>query len=773
MKPLHHDRVLLNAITKAQSTLVEGKDSANAFEILLEVLLTLTESEYGFIGEIKYTTKAIPYLKTHAITNIAWNEETRRFYSENAPQGLEFYNLETLFGAVIKTGVPVFANDPATDPRRGGLPKDHPPLNAFMGLPFHAHGDMIGMVGVANRPNGYDETVYQLLQPFLSTCGSIILSLRHQSNYQQTLAALQASEQALKNERSQLQAIFNSVLDGIITVDSSGIIQSVNPSVERIFNFKAHELIGNNVNMLMPEPYSSQHDHYIANYLQTRIAKVIGIGREVQGLRKDGTIFPVELAVTEVKLENQQLFTGIVRDITRRKVAEQQAREMLVELKRSHDDLLTILNQLRISNIIIDEEGYVTFMSESWAQLENLESKQALGQYWEAVCSFDIDSKEQLRQLLRTPEPERNRIPLTIEGTSGKRYWVEGEVQDYPRDPRRRIIFLYDITELQTLRKQLARNRYNLMIGNSEPMLHLYQKLHEVAQGDWTVLIEGETGSGKELVARSLHMGSSRKKGPFIAINCAGLSESLLTSQLFGHRRGAFTGAVADQEGLFEAASGGTLFLDEIGDIPMATQVSLLRVLQEREIIRVGDTKARKVDVRVIVATHRNLVDEVTKGHFRQDLLYRIRVARIYVPALRERSSDIPLLASAFLAECRLSSGKVVTDIDNQAMQKLVQHSWPGNVRELKNAIEYAVIHSRKPIIQTEDLPPEIWESNPPPPSTLEQAVMDLPAQDERSRILNALTKTNGNRSQAARLLGISRATFYRRLMELEIDLNQ
>jgi sigma-54 dependent transcriptional regulator, acetoin dehydrogenase operon transcriptional activator AcoR len=292
--------------------------------------------------------------------------------------------------------------------------------------------------------------------------------------------------------------------------------------------------------------------------------------------------------------------------------------------------------------------------------------------------------------------------------------------------------------------------------------------IQDLAAVDSTVLIEGETGTGKELVARGIYSRSHRHDRPFIAVNCAGLTEALVESQLFGHRRGSFTGAVADSQGLFEAADGGVLFLDEIGDIPLRVQTSLLRVLQEREITRVGETKPRRVNVRVLAATHRNLSKEVDSGNFRADLLYRIRVARIQIPPLRERMEDIPLLVSRFLGDFRAITGKPVQEVSTKTLGKLMEYAWPGNVRELKSAIEFALIHCHGSVIRLEDLPPELKETPlaagvPSPQSA------DLINLDEKDRLLAALRRTGGNRTLAARMLGIGRATLYRRMSSLNL----
>jgi DNA-binding NtrC family response regulator len=318
---------------------------------------------------------------------------------------------------------------------------------------------------------------------------------------------------------------------------------------------------------------------------------------------------------------------------------------------------------------------------------------------------------------------------------------------------------------LVELRRQLNDKwQFHDLMGKSLSMARLYDQIRAIAKVDATVLIEGETGTGKELVARAIHFSSARKDRPFIAVNSAGLTDSLLGSQLFGHRKGAFTGAVENQQGFFEAADGGTLFLDEIGDVPASVQTSLLRVLQEKEILRLGESKPRKVNVRVLAATHHNLSQDVAKGSFRADLLYRIRVARIQLPALRERREDIPLLAASFLSQCSAASGKPVQSISREALRVLMGYPWPGNVRELKSAIECALISCKNSVIQIEDLPSEILG-----PVPIHMPMSDQPM-DERERLLAALKSSHGNRTTAARMLGISRATFYRRLTELNIN---
>ena len=437
----------------------------------------------------------------------------------------------------------------------------------------------------------------------------------------------------------------------------------------------------------------------------------------------------------------------------------------LVDMERSRDDVAAILQQLGLATLLIDQQGHVRFLSPSAARLLDRPSPAVHpGLRWETLLPLMKADRLALQSLLQQPISQRERIRCHIETPTGKHLWLEIELHDDPRDPRTKIAFLHDMTDVYHLRRLLElKAHYHDLIGKSRGMTQIYEQIQDLARVDSTVLIEGETGTGKELVARALHQASARRAGPFIAANCAGLTDSLLGSQLFGHKKGAFTGAIDDQQGLFEAAQGGVLFLDEIGDIPPAVQTNLLRVLQEKEVTRLGETRPRKINVRVLTATHHSLTQDVAKGTFRADLLYRIRVARIHLPPLKERKEDIPLLVTSFLTEGRASMGKVIHRASPAAMAALMDYHWPGNVRELKSTIECAMIHCKGDTLDATDLPPELRQE----PAGLQPAPA-IPT-DERSRFVSALGQAHGNRTKAARLLGMSRATFYRRLTELDL----
>ena len=323
------------------------------------------------------------------------------------------------------------------------------------------------------------------------------------------------------------------------------------------------------------------------------------------------------------------------------------------------------------------------------------------------------------------------------------------------------VAVIRDETEIDALERQLQkRSSLHTIIGRAPVMQKLFTRIEALADVTSTVLICGESGTGKELVAQALHDCGTRKNKPFVKLNCSALPEGLLESELFGHVRGAFTGAIKDKVGRFQKAHGGTIFLDEIGDISPAMQIRLLRVLQEREIERVGDTTPVKIDVRVIAATHRNLQEKVKRGEFRQDLYYRLNVVRLDVPPLRERLDDIPLLVNHFLDKFSRKFNRNFTMVSDDVLNRLHQHSWPGNVRELEHLIEHACILSQGSVITTESLPPEFGLRGKLTGITTETGSTPQP----QLTIQEALAAAQGNRTEAARLMGISRRTFYRRL---------
>ena len=454
------------------------------------------------------------------------------------------------------------------------------------------------------------------------------------------------------------------------------------------------------------------------------------------------------------------------RSMSEQQKVQQAMGGQLEQSEQLREDLVAILDLLQLGTIMTDRQGRITFVSRTARTLLNIVQPSLVGLDWKELSVFTDEQKASIQNMLLSPASKRARVPIVVVQRKGRRLSLEVDVQEDPRDHERAIFFLYDVTEVEDLRGELSKaSRFYDLVGKSRAITDIYKRIEDIAPVEATVLIEGETGTGKELVARAIHQASPRRDGPFIAVNCAGLTDSLLGSQLFGHKRGAFTGATHDHQGFFEAAQAGTLFLDEIGDMPLSIQTTLLRVLQEKEIVRLGESHPRKVDARVVTATHQNLQDLVQTGTFRSDLLYRVRVARLSLPALRDRREDIPLLTEVFFGQARAVTKKWdIQEIHADAMQQLMRYRWPGNVRELKSAIDYAFIHSRGPAILPSDLPPECFDT------PVSVSISIDPELDEREQILTALKRAKGKRAEAARILGMSRSTFYRRLDSLGIS---
>ena len=331
-----------------------------------------------------------------------------------------------------------------------------------------------------------------------------------------------------------------------------------------------------------------------------------------------------------------------------------------------------------------------------------------------------------------------------------------------------------DVTEVNELRWQLRRNSpFHGTVGTANAMQEIFTTIRQVASSDYSVLVSGESGTGKELAARAIHAESRRSRGPFVPINCGALPENILESELFGHVRGAFTGAVRDKKGRFELAHKGTLFLDEVGELTPAFQVKLLRVLQEREFERVGGERTVSVDVRIVAATNRDLRQMVNSRDFREDLFYRLCVVPITLPPLRKRLEDLPMLVEHFLGTIRQETGKEILQVSDEALQHLLRHRWPGNVRELINALQFAAVRCQGDAILPHHLPPEVRDltSGPLPKRRGARDVHQEPAPGQRrggrykldqESVEDALAKAGGNKVKAAQILGVGRATLYR-----------
>ncbi len=431
-------------------------------------------------------------------------------------------------------------------------------------------------------------------------------------------------------------------------------------------------------------------------------------------------------------------------------------------------------------NILLTKEGYAVKEAYNGEQAIDRIKKENFDIIMTDIKMEKMDGFEVLKQAQKIC-PETSVIMMTAFASVGSAveamragaadYITKPFINDEIRLTIRRLLQSRDLQmENQILRQELSQRREGFanIIGSSEPMQKVFAIMEKVIPNKSNILITGESGTGKGLVAQAIHESGPRKDKPFISINCGAIPENLLESELFGHKKGAFTSANEDKKGLITMANNGTLFLDEIGELPQALQVKLLHVIQTKELTPVGDTRVITVDVRIIAATNADLMQRVKEGRFREDLYYRLNVIEICMPSLRERSDDIPVLIKHYMGITAKESGKNIKDMDYEAMQALLAYEWPGNIRELRNTIERAVVLSDADMITIHDLPDKFRTLDVEGVSTssLRQALDNF----EREYIRRSMTENKGNKESAAAKLGIDLATLYRKLKKLRIE---
>jgi len=440
-------------------------------------------------------------------------------------------------------------------------------------------------------------------------------------------------------------------------------------------------------------------------------------------------------------------------------------KELMVE------ELRTIVDSISDGVLAVDLEMRITFFNKAAERITGSQRENAIGRHCWEVFRTDICEKEcPLRQTFKTGKPVINKYVCTTH-SDGRRVPISVSTA-LRRDRRGSVIggveTFRDLTQVETLRKMME-NSYTFadMIGRSEPMADLFKLLPTIARSESTVLIEGESGTGKELVARAIHHLSQRREKSMVTVNCGALPDTLLESELFGYKAGAFTDAKKDKLGRFALAEGGTIFLDEIGDLSPALQVKLLRVLQDHVYEPLGSTRSEKADVRVIAATNRNLVELMDAGQFRKDLYYRLNVIGIKIPPLRDRRSDIPFLIDHFIGKFNHLLNKDISGVIPSAMSILMNHTYPGNIRELENIIEHSFVICPGGVIRPEHLPAYLHKTRPIPAVEIASTFEEV----EALFLIAALKRNNWSRRDTARELGINLSTLYRKIKRLGLKI--
>lgn len=456
---------------------------------------------------------------------------------------------------------------------------------------------------------------------------------------------------------------------------------------------------------------------------------------------------------------------------------------MELDFRKNPAILCNMVDVMADGVFTVDAKGHIVAWSAGAARITGYSSQDVLGKSCHILEGQNCKGFRILTDYLANPTPYPWGIcnqECKVLGKDGRELYLFGNVSVI-RDEQGQVAgavgtftdltaFILNNQKIAVLEEQAkSREAFQQLIGKSPAMQEVFRRLRLAAHSDVTVLLTGESGTGKELAARAIHTLSDRKDKPFFAINCSAIPETLLESELFGHVKGAFTGAIRDKIGIFQAADGGTLFLDEIGDTSPLLQLKLLRVLQESEIRRVGDDHGIRVDVRLITATNRDLKALMAEGTLREDFYYRIHVFEITLPPLRARREDIPLLVHHFMADNSKAFHREIRDIAQDALHRLIDYGWPGNVRELKNAIEHAFVTVNGECLTLWDLPPDIQRPSAARgvKSLPSNAVSSLPLEEE-DRIVSALKQANWNKTEAARILGVSRVTLWKKIKHLQ-----
>jgi len=575
--------------------------------------------------------------------------------------------------------------------------------------------------------------------------------------------------EALSRSEKRIRDIFRNSPVGIYQITPKGELLFANPAAAVMFGYPSPEAFINDINII-EDVYVNPTSRQI---LLNRLDQYGVIDHaEVEFKRKDSTTFWASYRSRIVRDETGR-FTHhevFISDITKRRQAEEALHFAIEKKELYRQNLETTFGSIPSEIISVDKDMRViaknNAFNNSFCMFSAIQPGESLKPFLKSNTCSCI---EHLIKTLKTRKPIRkHQIECVHSGmpTQIKEINCSPLMDEQNQHVGGAILVMTNITRLATLEKKLnARNSFRNIIGKSKRMRDIYNLLEQLTDLDTTVLVIGESGTGKELIADALHYGGEKRSKPFVKINCAALPDNLLESELFGHARGAFTGAIKDKIGRFQAAEGGTIFLDEIGDISPLLQLKLLRVLENKEFERLGEVKPRKANVRIIAATNADLKEKVSRGQFRKDLFYRLKVMPIKLPPLRDRSEDIPLLVSHFLAIFNDNLKKNIVNVSNEVMRHFMAYSWPGNVRELKHTLEHACILCAGGKIDLKHLPLDQMEHTPAAPIVPSKKPGIGPHD-----ILDALKIAEGNKAKAARILGIGRVTLYRKLKEFDLD---
>ena len=578
---------------------------------------------------------------------------------------------------------------------------------------------------------------------------------------------------------SLFEKLFEASPDAIVVTDAEGRISSINSQVDRLFGYSRQELIGQSVEILVPERFRQVHPRHREAYTSHASVRPMGVGLQLYGRRKDESEFPVDIMLSPMEAADGRVVISVIRDISDRKVAEE-------ALRRSEQQFHALFEFSPDAIIASDQRGCITEVNARVESMFGYQRGELLGQ--------PIDSL--VPERFRHTHPARrmeyaSAARVRPMGAGLELYGRRKDGSEFPADimlgpvetTEGRIVLsvIRDLTEKREAEEALRRSelqkryleeelnteaRFEEIIGESVELKRVLKLVETVSATDVTVLILGETGTGKEVIARAIHHLSPRKEHVMVKLNCAAIPAGLLESELFGHEKGAYTGAIDRKIGRLELAHEGTLFLDEIGDLPLELQPKILRALQEKEFERLGSNKPIPVNVRLVAATNRDLTKMVAAGQFRSDLYYRLRVFPILLPPLRERREDIPLLVRYFVDRHARKLYKKIETIPDETMRALTRWDWPGNIRELENYIERAVILTKGPVLRA-------------PLGELEMADEMSPVRDssleatEREHILRVLRETGGKiggSDGAAARLGLIRTTLNSKMKKLGIE---